>query len=93
MRDGQVANRPNYTAVNAAAARAALDELTERWGTRCGAIVCRWNNAWEEFIVFLDYDFEIRRVICSTNAIESLITPATGVRSRPEDVPHRAGRP
>ena len=31
-----------------------------------------WDNAWEEFIPFLDYDVEIRTVICSTNAIESL---------------------
>jgi len=31
-----------------------------------------WDNAWEEFITFLDYDMEIRKVICSTNAIESL---------------------
>ncbi len=29
-------------------------------------------NVWEEFIPFLDYDIEIRKVICSTNAIESL---------------------
>ena len=31
-----------------------------------------WDNAWSEFIPFLDYDVEIRTVICSTNAIESL---------------------
>ena len=31
-----------------------------------------WDNAWAEFIPFLDYDIEIRRVLCSTNAIESL---------------------
>jgi transposase-like protein len=31
-----------------------------------------WTNAWQEFIPFLDYDIEIRRVLCSTNAIESL---------------------
>jgi len=31
-----------------------------------------WENAWSEFIPFLDYDVEIRRIICSTNAIESL---------------------
>jgi hypothetical protein len=31
-----------------------------------------WDNAWEEFIPFLDYDVEIRKVLCSTNAIESL---------------------
>ncbi|MBF6341873.1 IS256 family transposase [Nocardia abscessus] len=64
--------KPIYTAVNAAAARAALDELTERWGKKYGAIVRLWENSWEEFIPFLDYDIEIRRVICSTNAIESL---------------------
>jgi transposase-like protein len=64
--------KPIYTAVNADAARAALDELTERWGSKYGAIIRLWNNAWEEFIPFLDYDIEIRRVICSTNAIESL---------------------
>jgi transposase-like protein len=64
--------KPIYTAVNAAVARAALDELTEKWGNRYPAIVKLWNNAWEEFIPFLDYDVEIRKVICSTNAIESL---------------------
>ncbi len=37
-----------------------------------GAIIRLWNNAWEEFIPFLDYDVEIRTVLCSTNAIESL---------------------
>jgi putative transposase len=31
-----------------------------------------WRNAWSEFVPFLDYDPEIRRVICSTNAIESI---------------------
>jgi len=37
-----------------------------------GAIIRLWNNAWEEFIPFVDYDVEIRTVLCSTNAIESL---------------------
>lgn len=64
--------KPIYTAVNATAARAAFEELTERWGRKYAAIVRLWENAWEEFIPFLDYDVEIRRVICSTNAIESL---------------------
>ena len=64
--------RPIYTAVNEAGARAALEELTEKWGKRYGAIVRLWESAWEEFIPFLDYDVEIRKVICSTNAIESL---------------------
>ena len=64
--------KPIYTAVNATAARAALDELTERWGQRYPAIIRLWENAWAEFIPFLDYDIEIRQVLCSTNAIESL---------------------
>jgi transposase-like protein len=64
--------RPIYTAVNAAAAREALDQLAETWGSRYPAIVRLWENAWAEFIPFLDYDLEIRTVLCSTNAIESL---------------------
>jgi putative transposase len=64
--------KPIYTAVNAGAARAALDELAEKWGQRYPAIIRLWQNAWDEFIPFLDYDVEIRKVICSTNAIESL---------------------
>ena len=64
--------KPIYTAINAAAARVALDELNQKWGTRYPAIIRLWENAWEEFIPFLDYDVEIRKVICSTNAIESL---------------------
>ena len=64
--------KPIYTAVNADAARTAFDELAERWGQRYPAIVRLWDNAWAEFIPFLDYDLEIRRVLCSTNAIESL---------------------
>ena len=31
-----------------------------------------WLGAWTEFVPFLDYDVEIRKVLCSTNAIESL---------------------
>jgi putative transposase len=64
--------KPIYTAVNATAARSAFDELAEKWGPRYPAVVRLWDNAWAEFIPFLDYDVEIRTVICSTNAIESL---------------------
>ncbi len=64
--------KPIYTAVNADAAAAALDDVTDKWGKRYPAIIRLWRNAWAEFIPFLDYDVEIRRIICSTNAIESL---------------------
>jgi transposase-like protein len=64
--------KPIYTAVNATAARDAFDELADKWGQRYPAVIRLWDNAWAEFIPFLDYDVEIRTVICSTNAIESL---------------------
>jgi transposase-like protein len=64
--------KPIYTAVNATAARAAFEELADKWGGRYPAVIRLWDNAWAEFIPFLDYDVEIRTVICSTNAIESL---------------------
>ncbi|MGV9977637.1 IS256 family transposase [Micromonospora wenchangensis] len=64
--------KPIYTAANATAARAAFDDLADKWGNRYPAVIRLWDNAWAEFIPFLDYDVEIRRVICSTNAIESL---------------------
>jgi transposase-like protein len=61
-----------YTAPNAESALSALDELDEKWGKKYRAMIRLWRNAWNEFIPFLDYDIEIRKVICSTNAIESL---------------------
>ena len=64
--------KPIYIAPNPNAARAALEDLDEKWGKKYGAIIRLWKSAWEEFIPFLDYDLEIRTVICSTNAIESL---------------------
>ena len=56
----------------ATAARAAFDDPADTWGTRYPAVIRLWDNAWAEFIPFLDYDLEIRRVLCSTNAIESI---------------------
>ncbi len=64
--------RPIYTAPTAAAAWAAFEELEEKWGKPYPAIPKLWRAAWEQFIPFLDYDVEIRKVLCSTNAIESL---------------------
>ena len=36
--------KPIYTAVNATAARAALDDLTEKWGQRYGAVIRLWDE-------------------------------------------------
>ena len=55
-----------------------------------GAVIRPWENAWAEFIPFLDYDLEIRKVICSTNAIAERPLPAGG--QGPRSLPDRAGR-
>jgi transposase-like protein len=61
-----------YTAPTEAAAAARFEEFAETWGGQYPAVIKLWRSAWSEFIPFLDYDVEIRRIICSTNAIESL---------------------
>ncbi|ANY10544.1 hypothetical protein AFB00_29490 (plasmid) [Pseudonocardia sp. HH130630-07] len=61
--------RAIYTAPTADAALAALDDLDEKWGRTYPAMIRLWRNAWTEFVPFLDYDAEIRAVLCSTNAI------------------------
>ena len=64
--------KPVYTAPTEAAAAARFEEFAEKWATKYPAAIGLWRSAWTEFIPFLDYDVEIRRVICTTNAIESL---------------------
>jgi putative transposase len=64
--------KPVYTAANEQAAKARFDEFAEVWADRYPAIIRLWRQAWTEFVPFLDYDVEIRRVISSTNAIESI---------------------
>jgi putative transposase len=64
--------RPVYTAPTEQAARERFEELAEKWGERYPAIVKLWESAWAEFVPFLAYNPEIRQVIYSTNAIESL---------------------
>lgn len=64
--------RPVYTAPTEDAATERFLEFAEAWGRKYPAIVKLWENAWAEFVPFLAFDVEIRKVICSTNAIESV---------------------
>ena len=64
--------KPVYTAVNAAAAEAAFESFEEKWGTKYPAISKLWRSAWDNFIPFLDLDIEVRNLLSTTNAIESL---------------------
>jgi transposase-like protein len=64
--------KPVYTAPTEDAATERFLEFAETWGKKYPAIVKLWENAWAEFVPFLAFDVEIRKVICSTNAIESV---------------------
>ena len=64
--------RPVNIAATEAAAKERFTEVTETWGAQYPAITALWENAGSEFVPFRDYHVEIRRVICSTNAVESL---------------------
>ena len=62
-----------YTAIDAEAAEAALDEFEQSaLAARSPAIAPSWRRAWNEVIPFLDYPPEVRRLIYTTNAIEAL---------------------
>ena len=63
--------RPIYTAVNEAAAKDALEQLRGGHGKRYPGLLAAWDRAWEQFIPFLEFDTAIRKVIYTTNAIES----------------------
>ncbi|MEU2631499.1 IS256 family transposase, partial [Kitasatospora sp. NPDC007106] len=64
--------KPVYTAPTAKAAEDRFLEFQEAWGEKYPAIVKMWSDAWAEFVPFLQFDTEIRRVVCTTNAIESV---------------------
>jgi putative transposase len=64
--------KPIYTAPTVDAAAVALDEFEAGWGASYGAIVELWRRHWDRFIPFLDLDPAIRKIVYTTNAIESL---------------------
>jgi transposase-like protein len=64
--------KPVYTAPSEAAALDAFAEFSGKWEKRYPAVIRLWENAWAEFVPFLQFDREIRAVVCSTNAIESI---------------------
>ena len=65
--------RPIYTAPTVTAAEAALLEFADSdLGKKYPATVATWTNAWERFIPFLQFPPEVRKIIYTTNSIESL---------------------
>lgn len=64
--------RTIYTAPTEAAASAALVAFTEQWGEQYSAIAPAWQKNWARLTPFFDYPPAIRKVVYTTNAVESL---------------------
>ncbi len=65
--------RPVYTAPSAEAAAAELDAFEAGpWGQKFPTVVAAWRRAWDRVIPFYAFPPEVRRVIYTTNAIESV---------------------
>jgi transposase-like protein len=65
--------KPIYTAANAEAAAQAMDEFERgAWGQKFPTVVAGWRRAWDRVIPFFAFPPAVRRVIYTTNAIESL---------------------
>jgi transposase-like protein len=64
--------RAIYEAPTQAAAEANFAEFAEQWRDPYPAMIAAWESAWDEFVPFLDFPPELRRVVYTTNAIESL---------------------
>jgi hypothetical protein len=63
---------PVYTAASREEAQVALDSFEQKWARRYPMIASSWRTNWERVVPFLDFPPDVRRVIYTTNAIESL---------------------
>ena len=61
-----------YGAATADLAGAELDAFEEKWAGKYASIAPAWRRAWQEVIPFFAFDPAIRKIIYTTNAIESL---------------------
>ena len=66
------AMRAIYTAPTVAAAEAQFEAFRDDWAATYPAMIRSWHNSWDEFVPFLEFPAELRRVVYTTNAIESL---------------------
>jgi putative transposase len=64
--------REMYTAPTVAAAEARFADFSETWGEKYPAMIRSWQKSWAEFVPFLEFPVELRKVVYTTNAIESL---------------------
>ena len=64
--------RDLYTAPSLPAAEALFGEFSEQWRSLYPAMIASWETSWNEFIPFLEFPPELRKLVYTTNAIESL---------------------
>jgi transposase-like protein len=64
--------REIYTAPTVDAAEARFAEFAEQWRDRYPAMIATWERAWTDFVPFLEFPIELRTIVYTTNAIESL---------------------
>jgi putative transposase len=64
--------RAIYTAPTVEAAEACFAEFSDDWRDVYPAMIGSWESAWEEFVPFLAFPVELRKIVYTTNAIESL---------------------
>lgn len=64
--------KPIYQAINEEEAEEALEYFEEKWGKQYPQIAKSWYNNWDNLMVFLQYPEAIRKIIYTTNSIESL---------------------
>ncbi|MDB5024892.1 MAG: transposase [Mucilaginibacter sp.] len=61
-----------YGAINREQARHALASFEQKWGSKYGYAITSWHNNWDALTQYFDFPLEIRKIIYTTNAIESL---------------------
>jgi transposase-like protein len=64
--------REIYTAPTVEAAESRFAEFAEEWEATCPAMIQAWRSVWPEFVPFLEFPVELRKIVYTTNAIESL---------------------
>ena len=64
--------RKIYEAPTVEAAQAHFDDFAEQWRSTYPAMIKSWETSWAEFVPFLEFPTELRKIVYTTNAIESL---------------------
>ena len=64
--------KPVYQAVSKEMAELELDRLEEKWGSKYPIVISSWRNKWDNLSAYFKYPAEIRKIIYTTNIIESV---------------------